>query len=198
MKKMILGIILLALLVTSTSCINSQQTDPPQEYEHNNEGLPLSASHTENDFVLSLFSDKEVYRTTDAIQIWATLEYIGNYDEVTIWHSSPSIVFTISDGNRFNIGGIVFDVLESTDIKRGVVYRFDYQKIGSWSEDAPDADFWRNFFKEENLYLPPGEYTITVSAEHTVTALGEFLPTENVLAHPTRDLRVELNIKVVE
>ena len=152
-------------------------------------GLPFSAIHATDDFVLSLFTDHRISRTTDVIQIWATLEYIGDYDEITIWHSVPSIIFTLTDGNTFNIGGMVVDVLEQTVLQRGEVYHFEFQKSGGWSADDLDADFWQNFFAEEYLRLPVGEYTIAV--------IGGFSLTERMMDSPS-GLRAELNIQVVE
>jgi len=151
--------------------------------------LPFSSSHTANDFMLNLFADQRVYRTTDAIQIWATLEYIGEYDEITIWHSVPSIIFTITDGNTFDMGGSVVDVLEETVLQKGEVYRFEFQKGGGWSADDPDADFWQSFFAEADLRLPAGEYTIAV--------IGGFSLTERMIDSPS-GLRAELSIRVVE
>jgi len=151
--------------------------------------LPFSASHTSNDFVLSLFADQRIYKETDTIQIWATLEYIGDYDEITIWHGIPSIIFTITDGNTFNMGGAVVEVLVETVLQRGEVYRFEFQKSGGWSADDPDADFWRNFFAQDDLRLPAGEYTIAV--------IGGFSLTERMMDSPS-GLRAELNISVVE
>ena len=148
-----------------------------------------TASHISDDFILSIFSDKEVYSTADSIQVWATLEYIGDYDEITIWHSLPAIIFTITDGNAFNMDGLVADVLEKTILQRGEVYRFEFQKSGGWSADDPDADFWQRFFLEEDLRLPAGEYAITV--------IGGFSLTERMMDSPS-GLRAELNIRIVE
>lgn len=146
-----------------------------------------SASYSENGVEMNLFSDKEVYKTTDIIQIWATLEYTGADDTVTIWHGDPPIVFSITDGEEFNSVGGVFAVLQSTILNRGEQYQFDYQKSGGWNADAPDADFWENFYAEEDLLLPPGEYTVLVKSEFSLT--------ESVLDSKC-GLLCELNIKV--
>jgi len=119
-----------------------------------------SVTHTSNDFIMTLNSDKKVYKTTDIINIWGTLEYIGDKNKVKIWHSCPFMLFSITDGNDFNIGGITMSILTSSVLTKNTVYHFDYQKSGGWSADAPDAKFWEDFFSEPDLLLPAGEYTI--------------------------------------
>ncbi|MCL2507887.1 MAG: hypothetical protein FWF05_01785 [Oscillospiraceae bacterium] len=142
-----------------------------------------------NDFEMLLFSDKQVYKTTDAIQIWATLEYKGGGPAVKIWHGKPYIVFSITDGKDFNAEGMVLTLLISTVLKKGKVYRFDYKKSGGYGEDDLDADFWKSFYAEKNLFLPVGEYTVSVS--------GAFSLTETVTDSHS-GLLCELKIKVVE
>lgn len=139
-------------------------------------------------FELKLYSDKQVYKTTDKIKIWATLKYIGNNNQVKIWHGDPYIVFYISDGKEFNIGGMVFDILTSTVLEKDKLYEFDYIKSGGFSEDDPDADFWKKFYAKKDLYLPEGEYT--------VTARGDFSLSENT-EESKRNLSTELKIKVI-
>ena len=73
------------------------------------------------------------------------------------------MLFSISDGNDFNIDGTVAYILTSSVLERNKVYHFEYQKSGAWDADAPDAEHWENFFSIEDLSLPVGEYTITLS-----------------------------------
>jgi len=59
-------------------------------------------THNNNGFIMTLNSDKKVYKTTDIINIWGTLEYIGDNDFIEIWHGCPFMLFSISDGNKFD------------------------------------------------------------------------------------------------
>ena len=147
----------------------------------------ISSTCTANDFVLKLFADKENYTTNEAIQIWATLEYVGEKDSVTIWHGLPYIVFSITDGADFNVDGMVLTVLTSTELNKGEVYEFDYVKSGGFSADDPNAEFWEKFYQEEDLKLPAGTYTVTVR--------GAFSRSEDVV-NDDRGLSCRLQIRV--
>jgi len=148
-----------------------------------------SATHTNNNFIITLNSDKRVYNATDIISVWGTLEYVGENDTIQIWHGCPFIHFVITDGDNFNTGGASRSVLASSVLQRGRVYHFDHQKSGGWDVDAPDADFWENFFREEDLILPVGEYTITM--------FGDFWLTDRVPDSPS-GLVAEFKITVIE
>lgn len=140
-------------------------------------------------FQLKLFSDKQIYKTTDKINIWATLEYTGTNESIEIWHGDPYISFNISDGKEFNIVGIVEDVLMSTLLEKGKLYKFNYTKSGGYSNDDPKADYWQKFYAEKDLYLPEGEYTIRVG--------GAFSLSKDV-GKSSNNLSKELKIKVTK
>lgn len=114
-------------------------------------------------FKLDIYSDKKEYKATEKINIWSTLEYIGEDIEIQIWHGDPYLIYTISDGKDFNLQGGVDEILKSTILQKGRIYRNYYQKSGGYAAEDPRADFWKKFFAEKDLYLPPGEYTIKVS-----------------------------------
>lgn len=119
-------------------------------------------------FELKLYTDKLAYRTTEKIAIWATLEYVGENSGITIWHGDPPITFRISDGKKFDSGGIVYDILTSTSLDKGKPYRFEYQKSGGYDANQSDAAFWKKFYSEKDLYLPAGKYTVTVRGDFSV------------------------------
>lgn len=146
-----------------------------------------SVSLTRNDFEMNFFSDKKIYKSTDKIKIWATLKYVGNKDTIRIWHSIPYIIFSITDGKEFNTETSVYTILTSTVLEQGKVYHFNYQKSGGWSKDSPNATFWENFYKEKDLHLPVGEYTVTVR--------GAFSLTENIV-ESNSELLCKLKIEV--
>jgi hypothetical protein len=117
---------------------------------------------TYNDFELNLYSDQTTYNTTDKIKIWATIKYIGKDKTAKIWHGDPYINFQISDGKSFDISGVTNTILASTVLDRNKLYTIDYVKSGTYSENDIDVDKWKKFYAEKDLYLPQGEYKITI------------------------------------
>jgi len=154
-----------------------------------------SATHTSNDFVMTINSDKRTYSTSDIIKIWGTLEYVGDKETVEIWHGCPFMLFSIAgaSGDALEIGNVlgwsVVDVLASSELERGGVYHFEYIKSGGWSGDDPKAEYWENFFSETDLILPEGEYTITLD--------GGFGLSERTSDNPS-GLRAELKFVVAQ
>ncbi|MEN6314677.1 MAG: hypothetical protein ABFD25_10560 [Clostridiaceae bacterium] len=125
-------------------------------------------------FELNLYSDETTYKTTDKITIWATLKYIGENEKIKIWHADPYISFTITDGKDFNTGGAFDEILATTELEKGQLYRFDFSKSGGFTAEDPKAEFWKKFYAEKDLYLPEGEYTVKVSTAFSLTEnIGE-------------------------
>ena len=138
-----------------------------------------------NYFIMTLNSDRAVYSTTDAINIWGTLEYIGDRNSVTVSHPCPLLIFSISDGQGFHIGGAIDDISASSVLQRGRVYHFGHQKSGSWIADADDAEFWQSFFREPNLFLHAGELTITLYNEFSFYDSSLRRTRSDLIAHLT-------------
>jgi hypothetical protein len=111
---------------------------------------------------MKFYYDKLEFSTEEKIDFLATLEYIGEEETIKIQHGIPYIDFLISDGKDFNIGGTVLTVLAVSTLNNGEIYAFPYKKSGGYSEDQPDAQFWREFFSQKDLYLPAGSYTVTL------------------------------------
>lgn len=142
--------------ISSDEICNNGSENQSSEYED-------SVICNTKDFEMRLFSDKEVYKSTEKIKIWSTLKYIGDQDVIEIWHASRYLLFAISDGKDFNMDPVVKSILKSSKLKKNKLLYFDFAKSGSWSEDGPDAEFWRKFYQDSDLKLPVGEYTITAS-----------------------------------
>lgn len=134
---------------------------------HQNSSIKAEQNYS-NIFLLNLYSDKQVYKLTDKIKIWATLKYIGENEDLKIWHVEPYISFYISDGKEFNIGGIVNTIITSNTLHKGRTYKFEYVKNGGYNSNKKDIDYWKKFYKEKELYLPKGTYTINVSGVFSV------------------------------
>lgn len=119
------------------------------------------------DFTMTLNTNKKVYNKNEKIKIWTTLKYTGNKDNITIWHAGSAETDTyfnyfITDGKDFNLESVTTLMLKSTELKKNKLYYYKYEKSGGYGEE--DAEFWEEFFKEKDLYLPLGNYTITASS----------------------------------
>lgn len=127
----------------------------------------------DKDFEMNLYTDKKVYKTTDKIDIWSTIKYVGAKDKIKLYHpgsygSDTYFYYTISDGEKFNIDSVINMMAKTTNLVKNKLYKHDYVKSGGFDADAPDATFWEEFFEEKNLYLPEGEYTITTKSAFSV------------------------------
>jgi len=132
-----------------------------------------SVTYTSDDFVMTLNSDRYTYSATDIIIIWGTLEYVGDNDTIEIWHGCPFMLFRTEGGKEIDFGSVMgtftASVLVSSVLEKGRVYHFDHQKSGGWGADDPNAEYWANFFSTKDLFLPEGEYTITLRGAFGLT-----------------------------
>lgn len=146
------------VFVLSLSSCEKEDTDPIIAKQ----GRQV-AQFEDFDFRITLYSEKDVYTDTEELDIWGTLEYIGSEDSIDIYSGDPYMVYIVeSDGVQF-IGDLVLTLLMTTTIDKDVIYEFPLRKAGSFSQDDADADFWRDFYSEEKMLFPKGEYQLTFS-----------------------------------
>ena len=112
-----------------------------------------------SEFRVRLFSDK-VFDVGKEITAYAEAEYIGPERSAYICHSAPCITISLK-GGIYNIGGSVDNIGVYETWPKGKVYRFDLVKGGGW--DKEDAAFWEEYFSVPEIYVPEGEYTLTVN-----------------------------------
>ncbi|MFC4600774.1 hypothetical protein [Cohnella hongkongensis] len=161
MKNLLLALLTVVFLI---SCSHPSSGVPPKL-----KPLTHQFANEDEQFRLVLHIDKLEFRSDEKILLHSTLEYIGTEQEMTIWHGLPYINYVITNGKDFRAGGVASTILTSTTLKKGEVYTFPYIKNGAFAEEAPDADFWREFYKEKDLYLAPGKYTVTVYCAFSLT-----------------------------
>jgi hypothetical protein len=115
-------------------------------------------------FEITLYTNKKKYKITDAVKIWATLKYIGSKKTIKVSAIDPYITIILTDGKTFNVGGLVSTVLtySTVEYKKNQAIRYNFQKNGGYSADDPKASYWKKFFKEKDLYLPEGKYSIEI------------------------------------
>ncbi|QOX65764.1 hypothetical protein FRZ06_21625 [Anoxybacterium hadale] len=123
------------------------------------EGYVFTAS--DENFLVNTYIKKLQYKETEEISLYSTIEYIGQKDRIDIWSGEPYFHHMIYKNGEVFTGGATLDMLKKTELKKGEIYTIPFSKSGGFSEDDPDADFWRDFYSEKTLKLPKGEYTFS-------------------------------------
>ena len=159
MKRKLLLTVFLLFVFTLSSC---KKEDDVQVTS--GEGRQVADNSDEN-FKIILYSDKDSYSDTEEVDIWATIEYIGSEDNIVIYSGEPYAGFDVESEGIEYISFIRHFLLKTTTLKQGVVYEFPLRKSGGFSADAEDSDYWREFYSEERMLFPVGEYNLTFSTD---------------------------------
>jgi len=183
-KNMLRAVLVFLLVILYFGC-HKQNTVPTNKTPSiDNETIAVCVK---GEFEIKLYSEKPRYHTSENVNIWATLKYIGTQQQIEIWSGDPHMVFSITDGKDFHTGNVIILILKSTTLTRGELYHFDYQKSGGYDADSPDTSYWEEFYREHDLFLPEGTYTVSV---HGAFYLSADTKTE-------LDLICELNIEII-
>jgi hypothetical protein len=145
----------MTIVVLLTAC-GSAPTPPP--------GLDGSAQDAA--FSLVIHADKASYRTTDPIVVSAELAFVGLAPDITVFAIFPRVVaFRVVqlDGQRKT--DPVSDLMcTEQKIGRLTPLHVSFQKSGGFFGEDPDAPFWRAYFADPVLHLPPGTWQIIAVA----------------------------------
>jgi hypothetical protein len=130
------------------------------------EGYVFTAS--DENFLVKTYIEKLQFKEVEEISLYSTIEYIGENGSIDIWSGEPYFHHMIyKDGEVFS-GGSTLHILQKTELKKGEIYTIPFSKSGGFSEDDPDAEFWRDFYSEKALKLPSGEYTFSSITSFTL------------------------------
>lgn len=148
----------------------------PEKIDEGNLESEYSSTNSMEDgmFRLSLYLANKQLWANEPIDIYSTLEFIGDTDTVTIWHGNPYIIYTLYDDQGVcYTNAIIQTVLESTTITKGDLMTFNFQKSGGWSTDDPNAEYWEAFYSDPELKLPKGKYTLSVGCAFGLSEEGQ-------------------------
>lgn len=121
------------------------------------------AEKLDDNFHVILYSNKDIYHVDEEIAIWATIEYIGPENNITIYSDEPIGGFNVvSDGVSY-ISNSYYPMLKTTVLNKGDILEFPMEKSGGFSETDEDTDYWREFYNEEKMLFPIGEYNVVFS-----------------------------------
>jgi len=167
---------ILSLLLILTSCSESLTTVPAPTPSSgmlsaspsvSPEG-PIELTNEDNLFKLTLHMKKTEFAPGEKIDMSATLEYVGDRDEVTIRHSEPYVHFIVKGPDDFSFGGAAAAISKPTTLRKNEKYEFPFHKAGGYSSDDPKAEFWKSFYAEKDLYLSKGTYHLNVYSSFTL------------------------------
>lgn len=157
-KGPVLISLFMCIIVILTACVKNKEEE--KESPSN-----IIVSNKDEIFELKVYLDKDNYRSKEIIHCYATVEYIGEEDSITIYSSDPLVGFSLKDDKYFDGTYGAETILMHTTFEKGKTVRFDYKKSGGWSEDDPNADFYKKFFSTKDLILPEGKYEISATIE---------------------------------
>jgi hypothetical protein len=121
-------------------------------------------------FDLTIDADKSEYRTGEPIQIDAVLQYDGGQPSVEL-SGAGSLVngFGIKQLDGPLVMGLGWDEpCIRHELQRREPLQVPYQKSAGWSEEDPNAAFYRDWAQDPELRLPAGTWLVTAYSEFAV------------------------------
>lgn len=129
---------------------------------------------TGGDFHLSIGSGRREYLAGEAVEIDAELRYFGPADSIELNGSNSGLVaFRIEqlDGDLATGPGWD-DACQGYELSMDTPLQVPFEKSGGYSHDDPNAEFYRDFFEEPELRLPPGIWRISAIAHFAIGECG--------------------------
>jgi len=122
------------------------------------------------DFIYRIVSEKQEYANNEKVKIYAELEYVGNDDQVTIYHGESPFYFNLKEKTRnYDIGYAMNEPLIKTTIVKGKPLREEY-RVGSGGYSGDDPKEYVDFMKKimDTKRLPYGYYILNGNADFYV------------------------------
>lgn len=137
-------------------------------------GPGVEARDADETFELVLRVGSARYAVNQPIDLTATLSYLGPDPGVDLVGSGSGLIAYRArqlDG-RLDIGGTSTADCQTYRLDRGRPIVERYSKSGGWSNDDPDAAFYRVFFADPVFRLPRGRWRISATAGFAVEECG--------------------------
>lgn len=128
MKKNIVHILLTAVMA-ALSLLTLGGCFPWDEWSFMDsasiDATDMRQSISEGYFKFTIDTGKDEYARGEAIDCWAELEYIGEYNSITVFTNDNPISFEMSGGNvDYCTSGLVFGAQKQLTLRKGVPVRF--------------------------------------------------------------------------
>lgn len=147
------------------------------------------------DFIYRIVSEKQEYQNSESVKIYAELEYVGNEEKVTIYHSASPFHFNLLEKSRnYEIGYRMDEPLVKTTIVKGKPLREEYI-VGSGGYSGDDSKEYVDFMKKimNTGQLPYGYYILNGKADFYVETVKN-IKTEYNISSPI-DFKVKEKTK---
>ena len=163
---------------------------PPAPEPSEASGQPVLLEGRDAGFALSLRIGSDAVDAGAPLDVGATLTWEGAEPQASIWASGSG---PVSFGIKQVDGDIVLDAVQTADCAqhdytRGVPVAVPFRKSGGFSDDDPNADFYRVYFADPVLRLPTGRWRIAAGAG------GFLVPCE--MDAPKVEIRLEAEVVV--
>jgi hypothetical protein len=130
---------------------------------------PVRASVTDGDFRLDLELAQETWSSTEAIQGRATLSYTGAGTAQIAGSGDGPLNFQYAEvGGTRNMGPAWVLSCGHFELDSGNSIVSPLRKSGGFGADDPNASFYTSFLADNEIHLPPGDWTITAIAWFSV------------------------------
>ena len=159
MKKLI-QIIFIMLTLLLSSCTYELESDNEVTKLDNYEVIKTMDEVIEGDFIYRLVTEKGEYLDNESVNIYAELEYIGDNEEITIYHAASPFFFPMVEKIRdYSIDYPMDEPLISTKLIKGKPLREEYKRSGGYS--SQDEKEYVNFIKSFwDKGFPTGYYVV--------------------------------------
>jgi hypothetical protein len=132
----------------------------------------LRAVDRDGDYMLVITSPQATWGAGDAIELEATLNYSGGQPEVTLTGSGSGVLFFSVDeldGDR-SMDAAWHDDCKPYTFGPGDPISSPYRKSGGFTDEDPNAAFYRAYFRDPVFRLPPGAWKVTAIARFGIGA----------------------------
>ena len=167
MWKLLLFLTCILLALFLTGCGSNKDEKIASKLE--NYSIQKSKAEVkEDDFIYRLVSEKEEYTDGESVKIFAELEYIGDQEEITIYHAASPFYFPMEEKIRgYEISYPMEEPLVSTTLVKGKPLREEYKGSGFYSQEDDKAfvEFMKDFIEKG---FPAGYYIINGSADFMI------------------------------
>ncbi|WP_181346861.1 hypothetical protein [Thalassobacillus sp. CUG 92003] len=161
MRKLIVLLFALVVFILSSCASDRDPIDNSASKSNNDDVSNTESEKKEGDFIYRLVTEKAEYRESDSVNLYAELEYIGNSDEVVIYHAASPFYFPMVEKTRnYELAYPMNEPLISTTLKKGEPLRQKYIKSGGYGsqEESDYVKFMKRFLEEDGF--PKGSYVV--------------------------------------